>query len=104
MRKNCCATVCAPTRATPPLLYELGQLYFEGRHDPDQARNLYSWPLDNWGKENAGKDGARQISPRPHHQRARQTGATGGNTTKAIAYLKLLKRVSPSPDDDSKAD
>ena len=37
-------------RANPgnaSILYELGQLYFESRNDPDQARNLYLAALDS---------------------------------------------------------
>jgi tetratricopeptide (TPR) repeat protein len=87
-------------RANPgnaSILYELGQLYFESRHDPAQARNLYLAALDSWGRENAGK---------PEQDKflfGHITGALAkleeqqGNIPQAIGYLQLLKKVSPVP-------
>ena len=88
-------------RANPnsaAILYELGQLYFEGRHNPRHARNLYLAALDSWGRENSDKEeqdkflfghitGALYRLEKQEH-----------NIPKAIEYLKMLKRVSPDPD------
>jgi tetratricopeptide (TPR) repeat protein len=88
-------------RANPgnaAILYELGQLYFESRHDPAQARTLYLAALDSWGKENSGK--AEQDKFLFSHI----TGALAkleeqqGNIPQAVGYLQLLKKVSPIPD------
>jgi tetratricopeptide (TPR) repeat protein len=79
------------------ILYELGQLYNEGRHRPDQARNLYLAALKNWGRENAGQEeqdkflfshitgGLAKLEEQQH------------NIPKAIEYLKLLQRTAPDP-------
>ena len=88
-------------RANPgnaAILYELGQLYFESRNDPAQARNLYLAALESWGRENSGK---------PEQDKFLFSHITGalakleqqqGNIPKAIGYLQLLKKVSPVPD------
>ena len=85
---------------SPAILYELGQLYFESRHKPDQARNLYLAALRSWDLENSGKEEKEQDSFEYEHI----TGALfklekqQHNIPKAVEYLKLLKRVSPDPD------
>ena len=88
-------------RANPgnaALLYELGQIYDEDRHNPAQARNLYLQALDSWGRENNGKEEQDKflighivgsLAALEEHE---------NNKPKAIEYLKLLKRVSPNPD------
>jgi tetratricopeptide (TPR) repeat protein len=87
-------------RANPgnaAILFELGQLYFESRHDPAQARNLYLAALDSWAKENSGK---------PEQDKFLFSHITGalakleeqqGDIPQAIGYLQLLEKVSPDP-------
>jgi len=87
-------------RANPgsaAIIYELGQLYFEDRHDPAHARNLYLLALDRWGTENSG------LEEPDHFLLSHITSALfrlekqENNIPKAIEYLKLLQRVSPVP-------
>ena len=90
-------------RANPgnaAILYEMGQLYFENRHNPNQARNLYLAALDSWGKENSGKDQDEQDKFLLEHIASAlfKLEKQEGNIPKAVEYLKLLKRVSPNPD------
>jgi tetratricopeptide (TPR) repeat protein len=84
----------------PALLYELGQLYFEGRDNPDRARNLYLAALARWNLENAGKDEKDQDKFDLDHiaSALAKLEEQQHNVPKAIEYLKLLKRVSPTPD------
>jgi len=88
-------------RANPgsaAILFELGQLYNEGRHSPDQARNLYLAALDSWGKENDGKTEQDKFLIGHIAGALAKLEEQQHNIPKAIEYLKLLKRVSPSPD------
>jgi tetratricopeptide (TPR) repeat protein len=88
-------------RANPgsaAILYELGQLYFEDRKRPDQARNIYLAALDSWGKENSGKDEQDKFLFSHIVSALFTLEKQEGNTAQAVGYLKLLKRVSPVPD------
>lgn len=87
-------------RANPgsaAIIYELGQLYFENRQDSDHARNLYLLALDNWGKENAGKEEQDKFLLSHITSALFKLEKQAGNTPKAIEYLKLLKRIAPDP-------
>ena len=88
-------------RANPgsaAIIFELGQLHFEGRHDPDHARNLYLLALENWGKENAGKEEQDKFLLEHIAGALFKLEKQVGHIPKAVEYLKLLKRVSPNPD------
>ncbi|HSY20005.1 MAG TPA: hypothetical protein VK815_16795 [Candidatus Acidoferrales bacterium] len=79
------------------ILFELGQLYNEGRHSPDQARNLYLAALDNWGKENTGKDEQDKFLFGHITGALAKLEEQQHDIPKAIGYLKLLKRTAPDP-------
>jgi hypothetical protein len=88
-------------RANPgnaAILFELGQLYFESRHDPAQARNLYLAALDSWGKENSGKKDQDKFLFGHIAGALAKLEEQQGNIPQAIGYLQLLKKVSPIPD------
>ena len=88
-------------RANPgsaAILFELGQLYNEGRHNPGQARNLYLAALDSWGRENSGKEEQDKFLIGHIAGALAKLEEQEHNNPKAIEYLKLLKRVSPIPD------
>lgn len=87
-------------RANPgsaAIIYELGQLYFEDRHDPEHARNLYLIALDNWGRENSGKKEQDKFLLGHILSALFKLEKQEHNIPKAIEYLKLLKRVAPDP-------
>lgn len=89
-------------RANPgsaAILFELGQVYFEGRHDPDHARNLYLLALNNWVKENSGKANKDKFLFSHITSALYQLEKQQDNVPKAVEYLKLLKQVSPVPDE-----
>jgi len=88
-------------RANPgsaAILFELGQLYFENRHNPEQARNLYLAALDSWGRENSGKEEQDKFLIGHIAGALAKLEEQEHDIPKAIEYLKLLKRVSPIPD------
>ncbi len=88
-------------RANPgsaAILYELGQLYFEDRKRPDQARNLYLAALESWGKENSGKAEQDKFLFSHITSALAKLEEQQGNIPQAIGYFQLLKKVSPVPD------
>lgn len=87
-------------RANPgsaAILYELGQLYFESRHNPEQARNLYLTALDSWGRENSGKEEQDKFLFGHITVALAKLEEQAHDIPKAIKYLKLLKRTAPDP-------
>jgi hypothetical protein len=80
------------------ILFELGQIYSESRHDPGRARNLWELALRNWREKEAGKP-----DPDNFHY-AQILGALAkleegqANESKALEYLAALKEVSPYKD------
>lgn len=88
-------------RANPgnaAILYELGQLYREGRENYPQARNLYLAALTSWNKENDGKAEPDKFLIGHILAALVEVEKHEGNTDGAIYYLRQLKAVSPSPD------
>jgi len=84
------------------ILFELGQLYREGRNNYPQARNLYLAALNRWGVENNGKDEQDKFLLGHIAGALFKLEKQEHNIPKAAEYLKLLKRVSPNPDDIQK--
>ncbi len=88
-------------RANPDsheILFELGCLQEQDRHDPVRARNLFEAALRKWeqtqrGKEEPDEFGYMQITG--HLARLEERA---GNFEKALAYLELLRTVSPNPE------
>jgi tetratricopeptide (TPR) repeat protein len=88
-------------RANPgnaALLYELGQIYDEDRHNAAQARNIYLQSLDSWGRENSGKEDQDRFLLGHILGSLAILEEHAGNKEKALDYLKLLKRASPNPE------
>ena len=88
-------------RANPrsyEILFSLGQLLYENRHDPTRARNLWEVALRRWQEQESGKDepdvsGLRDIAL--HLARLEEEQ---GNLRHAIQHLELAKKVSPQPE------
>lgn len=88
-------------RANPgnaALLYELGQLYNEGRKDYTRAGNLYLAALGSWRRENAGQSEPDDFLLSHILGSLAKLEEHEGNNPKAIEYLTLLKKVSPTPE------
>ena len=88
-------------RANPDnaaLLFELGQLYFESRNQPGQARNLYLAALDSWGRENSGSPEPDKFLLSHILAALAKLEEKQGNNTKAIEYFNAFKTISPNPD------
>ena len=90
-------------RANPnsyEILFELGRLFDEARHDPARARNVWEQALRKWVQRSAKleeqeKDllALQQILGHLAHLEERE-----GNATKAVEYLRRLEEVSPNPE------
>jgi len=88
-------------RANPDnaaLLFELGQLYMEGRNQPSPARNLYLAALNSWGRANSGNPEPDKFLLSHILAALAKLEENQGNNPKAIEYFKALKTISPNPD------
>jgi tetratricopeptide (TPR) repeat protein len=89
---------------SPQLLFDLGRLYFESRHDPVHARNVWEAALRNLGKlrdKDRGSDENIYAQEQILGQLARLEEQTN-HPEKAIQWLEQLKGMSPSPDEIQK--
>lgn len=80
------------------ILFELGSLFAENHHDTMRARNLWGVAWRNWQKSEAGKPEpdkfvAIHILSRLATLEVRET-----NYTRALSYMEMWKKESPTPD------
>jgi tetratricopeptide (TPR) repeat protein len=89
-------------RANPDsceILFELGRLYYENRHDATRARNIWHLALHRW-EEKEGKQkepdfvGLDKITVDLAHLEEEQ-----GNYAEAIRWFERTKEHSPNPDE-----
>ena len=84
---------------SPQLLFDLGRLYFEFRHDPVRARNVWRAGLRNLealpGKDK-DKDENKYIAEQILGRVARLE-EKAKNPTQALALLERLKDYAPDP-------
>jgi tetratricopeptide (TPR) repeat protein len=88
-------------RANPgsaAILFELGQLYREGRNNFPQARNLYLAALNRWGEENNGKDDQDKFLLDHIAGALVQVEKHEGDKAAELNYMRLWKRASPTPE------
>jgi tetratricopeptide (TPR) repeat protein len=87
-------------RANPSsyeILFELGRLYEEKRHDPTRARNLWRLAMRRWREQEPGKKDPDNVALDEIATRLAHLEAEQGNLQQAIDYLEQAKKVSPSP-------
>ena len=79
------------------ILYELGRLYSEEKHEPDRARNIWDLALARWTSQEAGKKEPDlfQLDQIAVHLAALEDQA--GNYQRAIGLFELAKKASPHP-------
>lgn len=82
----------------PTILYELGQVYFYGRHDPSRARNVWELALRQWMRQEAPKKEPDTLLCEQITASLAHLEEEAGNWPQTIRYLELLKKVSPVPD------
>ena len=77
------------------ILFELGRIQLEARHDPGRARNIWEVALSNWRQqEQPKKEPNVFINAQILGQLARLEEGQK-NYAKAVDYLRLLEAVSP---------
>lgn len=80
------------------ILFELGRLYEENRHDSARARNVWELALKKWELSESGKkdpDLQRLDAIAIHLARLEEKE---GNFARAITFLELACKASPSPE------
>jgi tetratricopeptide (TPR) repeat protein len=88
-------------RANPgsyEILFELGRVFDENRHDPARARNIWEAALRNWKIEEAGKtdpDNFLCVQILSHLAGLEEKQS---NYAKALDYMRMWKDHSPHPD------
>ena len=83
--------------ASYEILFELGRLYNEDRHDTNRARNVWVLGLRRWNAQSAE---AKAESMQPYGELTVNLGRledAAGNFQRAIQFLEMAKQVSPNP-------
>jgi tetratricopeptide (TPR) repeat protein len=80
------------------ILFALGRLYYQDKHDPARARNVWQLGLRKWSEqEAAGKKPDLLVLDQIAVNLSRLEEKEG-NLARAIALLELSKKASPSPE------
>jgi len=85
-------------RANPghqELLFELGRIYLENRKDVTRARNVWELALKKWHENEASKADANIFLYEQILGQLAKLEYEDKNYSRAIAYYKALKEVSP---------
>ena len=88
-------------RANPDsyeILFELGRVFEENRHDHQRARNVWELALRKWDARAVRKGEQSDFMLEQILTRLAQLEEQEGNLEKAISYLERLKAVSPKPE------
>lgn len=80
------------------ILYELGRLYAEEKHEPDRARNLWDLALTRWTSQESGKKEPDLIQFEQIVVHLASLEDQAGNYQRAIGLFELAKKVSPVPE------
>jgi hypothetical protein len=80
------------------ILFELGRLFNESRHDPARARNVWELALKKWQAQEGQKKEPDTFSFQQILAQLAFLEEKEMNWAKAVEYLEILKKVSPRPD------
>src|ERR1051325_1987690 len=80
------------------ILFELGRVTSEVRHDDARARNLWELALRKWDQKNRGAVDPDLPLRRLLLGSLARLEERAGNLAKAIGYFELLKSISPAPE------
>jgi tetratricopeptide (TPR) repeat protein len=80
------------------ILLELGRAYHEGRKDAPTARNLWELGLRRWNEQEPQKSSPNNFILLQICTELVRLELEEKNFDKAIAYLEIMKKVSPNPD------
>ncbi len=80
------------------ILFELGRLYRDGRHDPQRARNVWELALRKWNAQESGKAEPNYFQLEKIAVHLARLEEEAGRFSRAISLLELGKKSSPNPD------
>ena len=81
----------------PQLLFDLGRIYYEDRHDTNRARNVWEMALRNLG-DLSDWEGERRFIIGQVLGHLAKLEESSGDFPRTGGYLESLKQVSPSPE------
>ena len=79
------------------ILFELGRLYDENRHDIPRARHVLEAALDQWQRQETAKTEPDTFALAQILARLAQLEERAGDSSKAILYFQKLQAISPNP-------
>jgi tetratricopeptide (TPR) repeat protein len=82
----------------PSLLFELGRIYQEDRHDPDRARNIWEVAVGKMDEQKTPLNDQQQFMLMQLTMHLASVEESRKNLQKAIAWLERDKTVSPNPE------
>lgn len=77
------------------ILFELGRIASENRHDPARARNLWELALRRWEETNAGQTDPEILVHAQILSHLAKLEEDAKNYSRALEHLNALHRVSP---------
>jgi tetratricopeptide (TPR) repeat protein len=80
------------------ILFELGRLYYEDKHDPARARNVWELGLRKWSEQQAAGKKPDLLVLDQIAVNLSRLEEKAGNLARAIALLELSKKASPNPE------
>ena len=78
------------------ILFELGRIYYENRHDPARARNVWEQALKSWRAREANKPEPDTLAYAAILNHLAMLEREQNNYPRAIQYYAALKEVSPN--------
>lgn len=84
--------------SSPEILYELGRLHAEERHDSDRARNILDLALARWNSQERTKREPNLFLLEQITVRLANLEEEAGNISRAIGLMELAKKASPRPE------
>jgi len=80
------------------LLFELGRLYYENKHDSARARKMWELALRRWGEQEAAHKKPDQLKLGQIADYLAHLEEKEGNLARAVQLLELAKKASPNPE------
>lgn len=82
---------------SPEILFELGKIYEESRHDTNHAENLWELALRRWQQLDASGQKPEQRTCNSIVANLAVIEEQKGNLEKSLSYLEIEAKVSPEP-------
>lgn len=84
------------------ILFELGRLYYENRHDANRARNIWLLALRRWQQKEGTQKEPNWVAYDRITGDLAHLEEVEGHYSEAIKWFKVTKEHSPNPDDVQK--